>query len=154
MTTLIGVYRGVTCCWTGWSTICSFSCHCSLCVLIYIAGVATGEVLLVVASYSQLDFAGAAADSKPPFEHNASSLIPYFFQFETNLLPNLSPQICILASLQHMTKPTIAKPIYYYYILNTSSLFYVVTSCLAKHWNFNYLFLLHQMQEVVRVSFH
>jgi len=44
----------------------------------YIAGVATGEVLLVVASYSQLDSAGAAADSKPPFEHNTSSLIPCF----------------------------------------------------------------------------
>jgi hypothetical protein len=44
----------------------------------YIAGVASGEVLLVVASYSQLDFAGAAADSKAPFEHNASSSIPCF----------------------------------------------------------------------------
>jgi hypothetical protein len=48
----------------------------------YIAGVATGEVLLVVASYSQLDFAGAATDSKPPFEYSASSSIPYFCQFE------------------------------------------------------------------------
>jgi hypothetical protein len=44
----------------------------------YIASVATGEVLLVVASYSQLDFAGAAADSKPPFEHSALSSMPYF----------------------------------------------------------------------------
>lgn len=82
----------------------------------YIAGVATGEVLLVVASYSQLDFAGAAADSKPPFEQNASSSIPCFLSVWKQIyFPICHPTFCILASLQHITKPTIVKPIYYYY---------------------------------------
>lgn len=82
----------------------------------YIAVVATGEVLLVVASYSQLDFAGAAADSKPPFEHNDSSSIPCFLSVRKQIyFPISHPTFCILASLQHITKPTIVKPIYYYY---------------------------------------